>query len=166
MEVPMIALRILELKDFTSKLFLGDVFHRFYFIEGSFTTFLTQTLDGALQKDFYDNDSRPERNFCYWEEIKPYCYSIIRGKRSPLRFRIVFQLSDENTAKMLHQSGLSLKPDDIHGLYLNCQFQDGKLLCTTGTSLKIFSLDKSLDRLWDDLVKKFFKQQGILFEEV
>ncbi len=161
----MLALQILELKDFTSKLFLGDVFHRFYFVEGSFSTFITQTLDGALNKEFYDNDATPEQTYCYWEDVRSYCYSIIRGKRSPLRFHIVFQLSAQNTAKLITQAGLSLKPEDVHGLYLNCQFQNGKLTCTTGTSLRIFSLDKSLERVWDDMVKKFFKQQGILFEE-
>ena len=138
----------------------------FYFVEGSFTTFITQTLDGTLHKDFYDNDSRPEQTYCYWEDVRPQCYSIIRGKRTPLRFQIVFQLSAQNTAKLLQQSGLSLKPEDIHGLYLNCQFQNGTMTCTTGASLRIFSLDKSLDHIWDGMVKKFFKQQGIAFEEV
>ncbi len=162
----MLAFQILELKDFTSKLFLSDVFHRFYFVEGSFTTFITQTLDGALHKEFFDSGSAPEQTYCYWEEVRPYCYSIIRGKRSPLHFHIIFQLSAPNTAKLIQQSGLSLKPEDIHGLYLNCQFQNGKLTCTTGASLRIFSLDKSLERVWDEMVKKFFKQQGILFEEM
>ena len=96
----MLALQILELKDFTTKLFLGDVFHRFYFVEGSFTTFITHTLDGAVHKDFYDSDCQPEQTYCYWEEVRPHCYSIIRGKRSPLRFQIVFQLSSSNTANI------------------------------------------------------------------
>ncbi len=161
----MLALQILELKDFTSKLFLGDVFNRFYFVEGSFSTFITHSLDGTLNKDFYDNDTQPEQPYCYWEDIRPHCYSIIRGKRSPLRFKIVFQHSAQNTAKLLQQSGLPLKPEDVRGLYLNCQFQNGKLICTTGASLRIFSLDKSLEHIWDDMVKRFFKQQGILFEE-
>ncbi len=162
----MLALRIAELKDFTSKLFLGEVFHRFYFVEGTFTTFITQHLDGTLHKDFYDSDARPEQNYCYWEDIRPQCYAIIRGKRVPLKFHIVFQLSAENTAKLLQQSGLSLKAEDINGLYLNCQFQNGTLTCTTGASLRIFSLDKSLERVWDEMVKKFFKQQQIVFEEI
>ena len=160
----MLALRIIDIKDFTSKLFLGEVFHRFYFVEASFSTFITHTLDGTLHKDFFDTDYVPERPYCYWEEIKSQCQSIIRGKRTPLRFKIVFQLSMENTAKLLAQSGLSLRPEDVYGLYLNCQFENGQLICTTGTSLRIFTLDKSLDKVWDDMVKRFFKQQQISFE--
>lgn len=162
----MLALRILDLKDFTGKLFLGEVFHHFYFVEASFTTFLTHTLDGRIQKDFFDSDSRPERPFCCWKEVKPQCYSIIRGKRTPLHFRIVFQLAHENVEKLLRQSGLPFKPEDIFGLYLNCQFDGEQMICTTGTSLRVFSLDKSLDKIWDDMVKRFFKQQGFPFEEM
>ncbi len=162
----MLALRILDLKDFTGKLFLGEVFHRFYFVEASFTTFLTHTLDGRLQKDFYDSDACPERTYCYWEEVKQQCHANIKGRRTPLHFKIVFQLSRENVEKLLLQSGLSLQPDDIFGLYLNCQFDGEHLTCTTGTSLRVFTLDKTQDNIWDDMVKRFFKQQGFPFEEM
>ncbi|NCB92803.1 MAG: hypothetical protein EOM40_09630 [Clostridia bacterium] len=162
----MLALRILELKDFTAKLFLGETFHRFSFVEASFTTFITHTLDGLLQKEFFDSEDCPDRTYCYWEDVKPQCYSIIKGKKSPLRFKIVFQLAPENVKKLLEQSHLSMQPEDVFGLYLNCQFNGEHLLCTTGTSVRIFTLDKTLDRTWDDMIKRFFKQQGLLFEEV
>ena len=143
----MLALRILDLKDFTGKLFIGDVFNHFYFVEASFTTFLTHTLGGKLRNDFYHNERSPHRMFCFWKEVKPQCYSIIKGKHTPLRFKIVFQLSRENVEKLLSQSGLSYTPDDIFGLYLNCQFDGEHLICTTGTSLRTFTLHKSLDRV-------------------
>ncbi|MBS6194342.1 MAG: hypothetical protein KH828_02005 [Clostridiales bacterium] len=162
----MLALHILDLKDFTGKLFLGDVFNRFSFVEASFTTFITHTLDGVLQKDFFDSEDRPEHLYCYWEAVKPHCYSIIRGKRTPLRFKIVFQLAPENVEKLLCQSGSGLHTADIFGLYLNCQFDGERLVCTTGTSLKVFTLDKTLDHVWDDMVKRFFKKQQIVFEEI
>ena len=46
---------------------------------------------------------------------------------------------------------------------LNIRFENGKLSCTTGTSLKLFTLDKSLDQAWDRMVQKFFLQQNISF---
>ncbi|MGN0252434.1 MAG: DUF5721 family protein, partial [Oliverpabstia sp.] len=153
----MLALHILDLKDFTGKLFIGDVFHRFYLTEASFTTSVTFTIDGALHKEFYDSDNCPERTCCYWEEVKSQCFSFIKGKRTPLHFKIVFQLSRENTEKLLIQSGLSLKPEDVYGLYLNLQFDGAQLICTTGSSLRIFTMDKTLDHVWDDMVRKFFR---------
>ena len=40
--------------------------------------------------------------------------------------------------------------ENVTGLYLNVNFQDGKMSCTTGASLKTFSLDKSLEQQWDE----------------
>lgn len=48
----MLALEILDIKDFTSKLFVGNVFDTFCLSEAAFTTFLTCTIDGKLKKDF------------------------------------------------------------------------------------------------------------------
>ena len=90
---------------------------------------------------------------------------MIRGKRTPLNFKIVFQLSASNVEKLLMQSCVPLKAEDIYGLYLNCQFDGKQLLCTTGTSLKIFTLDKQLDRVWDEMIRKFFRKNQIVFEE-
>lgn len=160
----MLALRILDLKDFTSKLFIGETFQHFSFVEASFTTFVTYTLDGQLHKEFFDTEECPEQTYCLWEDVQVQCFSMIRGKRTPLNFKIVFQLSRSNVEKLLAQSGISLKADDIYGLYLNCQFDGKQLLCTTGSSLKVFTLDKQLDRVWDEMVKRFFKKNQIAFE--
>lgn len=160
----MLALRILDLKDFTSKLFIGETFQHFSFVEASFTTFVTYTLDGQLHKEFFDTEECPEQAYCLWEDVQAQCFSMIRGKRTPLNFKIVFQLSRSNVEKLLAQSGVSLKADDIYGLYLNCQFDGKQLLCTTGSSLKVFTLDKQLDRVWDEMIKRFFKKNQIAFE--
>ena len=142
----MLALRILDLKDFTGKLFIGEMFQHFSFVEASFTTFVTYTLDGQLHKEFFDSEQKPMRTYCLWEDVQAQCFSIIKGKRTPLNFKIVFQLSSSNVEKLLSQSGIAL-------------------LCTTGTSLKIFTLDKQLDRVWDEMVRKFFRKNQVAFED-
>jgi hypothetical protein len=55
--------------------------------------------------------------------------------------------------------------DNIFGLYLNLSFRDGLLIATTGTSLRAFSLDKSLDKAWDDYILSFLEAQGIAAEK-
>lgn len=92
----MLALRILDLKDFTGKLFIGEMFQHFSFVEASFTTFVTYTLDGQLHKEFFDSEQKPMRTYCLWEDVQAQCFSIIKGKRTPLNFKIVFQLSSSN----------------------------------------------------------------------
>ncbi len=160
----MILLSISEVKEFMSKLLLSDTFDSFLFIEGEIVTFNTFSINGYLQKDFFDKDMIPERNYSLWKELREYCFSLIRGKRTPLRFKFVFGLSEPNIEKLLRQQGLSFTPQDVQGLYLNISYDVHSLRCVTGTSMNLFTLDKSLEEAWDKMVQKFFVQKEISFE--
>ena len=48
--------------------------------------------------------------------------------------------------------------EDVQGLYLNIRYDGKHLSCITGTSFKTFTLDKSLEHAWDEMVQKFLKQ--------
>ena len=61
---------------------------------------------------------------------------------------------------------LSAAPSAISGLYLNLQFKNKILLCTTGTAFNTFIPDKRLEQLWDGMVLDFFSQHQIIFEEM
>ncbi|HJD47663.1 MAG TPA: hypothetical protein H9909_12545 [Candidatus Mediterraneibacter norfolkensis] len=160
----MIALALTEIKDFTSHLLLKDTFDGFYFIEGEVVTFNTFRIDGFIQKEFFDTDTElPE--YSYWKTIRDYCFSLIRGKRTPLSFRFVFSLSHRNIARLIEQNNLLLDPGEIQGLYLNIRFDGKTLSCVTGSSFKTFSMDKTLEHAWDDMVEKFFRQKQIAFEK-
>lgn len=166
----MIVFNILDQKDFMNKLLLSDVFDAFWLNEASITTYNTFSIDGSLHRDFFEAPllealDKNRRTHSLWHEVKPFCLSIIKGKHTPLYFKIVFQLSRENTEKALFDSGVDLKADDISGLYMNLQYNGQDLSCTTGTALKIFTMDKSFDIVWDNMVLAFFKQHGIAFEQ-
>lgn len=160
----MILLSISEVKELMSKLLLSDTFDSFLFIEGEIVTFNTFSINGYLQRDFFDKDMIPERNYSLWKELREYCFSLIRGKRTPLRFKFVFGLSESNIEKLLRQQGLSFTPQDVQGLYLNISYDGHSLRCVTGTSMNLFTLDKSLEESWDKMVQKFFAQKEISFE--
>jgi hypothetical protein len=49
-------------------------------------------------------------------------------------------------------------------MYLNVHYKDGILFCTSGISLRIFSMDRALPDYWDQLVARFFTQNGIDYE--
>ena len=51
----MIALALTEVKECMAKLLLSEIFDPFYFIEGEITTFSKFSIDGYLNKDFYEN---------------------------------------------------------------------------------------------------------------
>lgn len=162
----MIALQISDTKDFTSKLFLQEVFDSFWVVEGTIRTHSTFVLDGHLNPEFYTAEELEDLHLkdqplASWRILRPQCFDLIKGKRTPLGFKFCFRLSDSNVEKLLIQSGVPFSPQDVSGLFLNIRFQDGKILLTTGTSLRLFTTDKSLDHAWDDMVQRFLKQKGI-----
>lgn len=164
----MLALNITNLKDFTNKLFIGEVFDHFWVNEASFTTFGVFSIDGKLQNDFFDSDEQASlkesgRSYALWKEIKPYCYSIIRGKRLPLHFKIILQFPSDCISQLFSHKESSFS--DIGNLYLNIQYRNQSLLCTTGFSLNTFTPGVKPGSLWDDAVLRFLQKNHIDFEE-
>lgn len=163
----MIALKITNLKQFTTQLFLQEVFDGFLFLEGQITTFNTFTIDGTLNKEFYNDIVLEEigsRTYSTWKQIRPLCFQIIKGNKLPLSFKFVFKMKEENVQKILIQKNIS-DQFQVESLLLNIIYKNGIMTCTTGISLKQFSLDKTLDKEWDILVRKFFQQHSIVFTE-
>ena len=165
----MVALQIADIKSFMKNLLLADSFDRFWLLEGSITTFNTFHIDGTLQKSYFTMEEQEQiesRTLSYWGEVRPFCLELIKGKKTPLAFRFTLQLSSANTEKLLSQAGIPIPAEQVRGLLLNLRYDGHTLLCTTGTSLSVFIMDKKLDHAWDDMVQKYFRQQGIPFETV
>lgn len=160
----MIAFSLTNIKDFTSHLLVKDTFDSFSFIEGEIVTYNTFRIDGFIQKDFFDTGAElPE--YSYWKNVREHCFSVIKGKRTPLSFRFVFSLSRKNIEQLVTQNAPALNPSDVQGLYLNIHFENGRLSCVTGTSFKTFTLDKTLEHVWDEYAERFFIHKGIDFEK-
>lgn len=160
----MIALKLPEVKECMSRLLLSDTFDSFLFIEGEIVTFSTFSIDGFLKKDFFEKDMAPSRTYTLWKDIREYAFSIIKGKRTPLSFQFVLGLSEMNIERLLQQQQLAFQPHDVQGLYLNLKYDGQNLTCITGTSMKLFTLDKSLEEAWDQMVQRFFLKKEISAE--
>ena len=96
--------------------------------------------------------------------MREFCFSIIKGKRTPLSFKFVLGLSDSNIEKLLLQQDLDFKPQDVRGLYINLKYDGQNLQCITGTAMNLFTMDKSLEQAWDKMIQKFFTQKEIKYE--
>ncbi len=164
----MISIKITHTKDFMNKLLLSEAFDAFLVKEACISTFFTLQLEGKRIKDFYSSEELEalgeDHDFARWLEIKPFCLQVIRGKKTPVSFKFVFKLSSKNTSKFLQQTGLQISVADVSGLFLHIHFEQGSITCTSGTSLKIFTMDKSLDKEWDIMVERFLKQQQLDYE--
>ena len=162
----MIALQIKHCKDFMNKLLLQDTFGRFLVSEASITTFAAFSIDGELRPDFFESEKAAQvretgRRQVLWSEIRPFCLSVIRGKRTPLSVKFIFQLPTEEVALLTAKSSPDLSADDVFGLYLNCQYNGETLTLTTGSSLRLFTMDKSLDMAWDQMLLEFLRLQDL-----
>lgn len=143
-----------------SHLLLKDTFDQFAFIEGEITTFNRFTIDGSLHKDFFDED--PGREYSYWKELREYCFDIIRGKRTPLHFKLILSLAPGHFEDFLTEHQITaFRPEEITGLYLNFHYDRAVLQCITGISMNTFHMDKTLEKEWDTYVEIFFRNAGI-----
>lgn len=165
----MISLTLTNVKNTMAHLLLKETFDHFSFIEGEIVTFNTFKFNGYLQKEFFHDEKDREElkeseEYSHWADVRDFCFSLIKGKRTPLSFRFIFSLSPKNIARLTEQSTPGLNPDDVQGLYMNFKFDGTQLTCVTGTSFKSFTMDKTLEHTWDDMVKKFLLKKGIDFE--
>ena len=140
-----------------SRLLMKSDFDRYLLREAQIVTFVTFTIDGKMQKNFYSNEEykdmgKPE--LAMWQKVRPICFEMIKGSRTPVRFKIVLKLNEEEMQKLIEENELSYTLSDVGGLYLNLVYENGDLNCITGTSMNLFTLDKSLEQLWDATVKK------------
>lgn len=149
----------IDTKKCMSQLLLCDTFDNFSLVDGEITTFSKFHIDGYLHKDFFED--APDKEYGLWSDYRNFCFSIIKGKRTPLHFKFIFALPQKTVMEILASADAAIAPEVIQGLYLNFRFEDGILTCTTGTSLKIFTLDKSLEHALDNWTITFFDKLGI-----
>lgn len=167
----MIALNIVDIKDFMNKLLRSEMFDHFLLQEATITSSVSYIIDGHINMNFYAKEELEETgllglDFAPFSMLRTNCYDLIKGKRTPEFFKFVFLLSPVNLERTLDQAQSSLTASDITAAFLNLKYQNSQLLITTGVSYRTFILDKSFEYEWDLLVKKFLKNNAISFEEL
>lgn len=165
----MIALKV-ETKDLMTKLLASETFDNFLLVESTITTANTFSIDGRINREFVEDLSTGEEaildDYRKWGELRKLCFELVKGKVLPVFFKAVLQLSQKNKESFLQSIGNPLSPDDVAGLCMNISFDRKECKIVTGTSIKTFTLDKTVDREWDDMVKKFLVKNEIIFEEL
>jgi len=151
--------------NFSQKLFYGQIFDEFLFLEGHIVTNCSFSLNGRLNKSFYteeDYNSLEEPKLTTWQNIKPVYRQILADTdnldKFPVKFSVILTLSPNQTKKLLAGSDSDIAFENIEGLHLNIKYENGILTCTTGTSLKIFTLDKSLENYFDKYTENFLNR--------
>jgi hypothetical protein len=165
----MISLRITEVKTFMAKLLAQATFDRFILREMELSTLTNFTVNGQLNEDFFSKEELEERGEnsrnILWSDVRAVAFSMIKGNKTPLSLKIVFQLPRQQSEELLQHLGGKIRMEELGGLYLNVRFEKNMLHIITGTAIKTFTLDKTLEQEWDRKVKEILKEQAIFFEE-
>ena len=152
----MTSIEIDNIKNFMSHLFIKESLDYFLCKEITIQTFSTFSINGKIIKDFFTEEEYEEyidSHYIPWEKLKNYCFNIIKGNKTPLSLKAVFVLPAAMAVKLINDNGLTVKPTDIEGLYLNIRFENNRLSITSGSSLTYFTTDKSIDNIWDNELK-------------
>lgn len=161
----MISIKFSNLKNITSHLLVKDTFNNWLLTEGQIYTHSLFTISGKVNPDYANNTDENEHStnlsneYNSWQLLRPICYEIIKGKQLPTSFKFVLKLSTDKIKEVIDNS--DFKSTDIDGLFINIKYEKGILSLTTGTSIKIFTLDKSVDKAFDSYVLKFIDSNQI-----
>lgn len=157
------AFEITEVKSFMSALLAGSVFDNFALSELKMNGAASIVLDGHRNAAFYDSDefeSLPEKEFLLWSEAKSHIFNVVKGSKLPLSLNITLRLNEENMKNTVKMSGTGIPVEQVGGIFLNIRYDRENLQVITGTALKSFSMDRSLDNAWDEYAAKFLKKNG------
>ena len=168
----MIALEIKITKNIMNALLLSEQFDSFLVEEAVITTYNTFHIDGHLVKDFYSSEewAQLESNhqsavFSSWKDIRSFCFQLIKGKKTPVSFKVVLHAAPEMIEKIAANPECGVAASLIRSLVLNIRYDNGKVTCITGSAFTTFVMDKSAETLWDAYVRQFLSSYGLDFEE-
>lgn len=165
----MVALKILDVKDFMSKLLVKGVFDNFLLSEAELMCGCSYVINGRRNRDWYSKEELlelPDKEYMKLSEQRGFLYELIKGKKTPKSMKLVLLLSETNTRKILERIGKEAEADTIEGLFLNVRYENSEVKLITGSSFKVFTLDKTIEREWDDDLKVFLRHYEIPFEEM
>lgn len=161
--MPMIGLQLDDTKQFMNHLFKEETFDNFEVVSIQLKTMIYYEIDGQLIKEYYDTDEQQELLSTYltWAQYKNNIVPLIKGKRPPIFFKIVFALSTKQRDGIIQKLGLN--EPLIQGFYINLVYDHPSAKIMTGTNYKTFTLDKSAEEYFDSSIKKFLNKHNIGF---
>ena len=157
----MVLLEIEQIKKFMAGFLGGNLFDDFLMREGKLAMNIAYEFNGRVLKEFYDKEEweQYQQYPCVpWEQEKEKVFALMKGKKTPLSFQFVMMLKRDLIHEFLEKYRLSVREEEIAGLFLNMMYDRKRLKCTGGVSRKTFVMDRTLEEAWDLEVKNRLKE--------
>lgn len=166
----MLALQIKDIKTFMNKLLSSDTFNRFFLKEAQIQTGNTFFINGHLNKSFFSREELEDWEQLFydlvpWKDMQGICFQLIKGKKLPLLFKLTLVYHPQDSQTLLKEADASEYSSLLKSFVLTVKYDQKGLLLTTGTSFSTFIMDKTVDSLWDEALRRFLIQNGIDFDE-
>jgi hypothetical protein len=100
--------------------------------------------------DSGDDTDEAKQRYCLWSEIMPYVLPLIKAGK-PEYLKIIFCVSGDNALKI---------NENARALFASVKYEKGAVTLLTGTAQKAFSLDKELDKCWDEHMRVILSDNG------
>lgn len=146
-----------EKAEYMRTLFEEERYDSFYLHEVRVKTNVDYYINGKINPEYFDTEQQPLLSeYIAWKDIKQTIFDFIRGNRLPISFKIILMFNRENIERLLEMNNLSFKQEDVAALFMNVVYEHDRLSVTTGTSIKIFTMDKTLEHVWDETVRRYY----------
>lgn len=162
---------ITSVKNCMEKLLISDGFDKLWLESAQITTKNTITIDGHFQKQFFSEEELEEKQstdkeYLYWKEMRTFYFGLVKGSKTPYYMKIEFLLPEECYDSLIMESGTKeLHKEDLSGCFLRFVYQDQQLFMLSGISLKLFSMDKSVEKEWDKKAEEILQKNQIDYED-
>ncbi len=152
-------IKINDIKITMSLLLVKDAFDSFFLEEAEVVTFAKLVLNGKRNKNWYIEE---ETKLVRWGEVKHIFFEYIKGKQTPDIFKVSLKADDKTAEALLKDSGfykkyMEAKPE----LHLQLRYEKRELYAVTGFYNSNFTLDKTLEHMWDEAVVKWLIKNKI-----
>ncbi len=151
----MVSYAVDDVKQFMNQLLRSPLFDEWEFREAKLYTLCRYTINGLLNPAYITEEERAEQESAYpkWQAMRKALTGLVRGKRPPSLFQVVlaYPLPLIQDVPLGH----------VESLLLNIHFEGGLLRLITAASLRNFSLDRTVEQYWDELVPKFCAEHDI-----
>ena len=151
----MIALHFEKINDISTNLFAKDTFDNFLLREASLVADYALTLENTGQAISYG-------------KVRALLSTFVQNSSadSPAlpKGHIVLCAPLSYQVSLMEHASFSGDPDIIKGLILTFRFDNDSAAALTGISYQSFSLDKSIEPLWDQAIIKSFNRMNIPYQ--
>ena len=156
--------RILDVKDFMSHVLTKETFDDLLLAEAKISGKAGLYLSGKPAEGFYEEEDLDESGYVCYGHLRKICLAMVQGQRTPDSFTMMFVLPRKKLSALIENSDSVLNPSDVESLSLLVRFKDGGLSVVTGSAYRIFTMDRTLNEIWDKKVEDFLTKNGIRWD--